>query len=256
MSITCVIVDDEPLAVKLLESYVSRTPFLTLQKSFTDSVEAIGYIHENPCDLVFLDIQMPDLNGMELAEMVPQQTRIIFTTAFKQYAFDSYGVNALDFLLKPIRYQKFLTAVEKAKQWFELKEKAEAPAQATAAESDKAPNPTSIFVKADRELQHVKLDDLLYVQGMKDYVVFVLKADIAKTSGKKDNTIITHMTMSTVEEMLPKDRFMRVNRSYIVSLDNIRAIDKNNCIYIGDEIIRVTDAYLDAFKSYLKNRLA
>ena len=116
--LTCIIVDDEPLAVKLLESFVSKTPELKLLGSFTDSVEAIKAIKEQQPNLLFLDIQMPDLNGMELAHMIPAETRVIFTTAFKEYAFESYEVNALDFLLKPIRYNKFLAAVEKAKEWF------------------------------------------------------------------------------------------------------------------------------------------
>ena len=118
MSLTCIIVDDEPLAVKLLESFVTKTPDLTLLASFTDSVEAINAVKEQRPDLLFLDIQMPDLNGMELAHMIPSETRVIFTTAFKEYAFESYEVKALDFLLKPIRYNKFLAAIDKAKEWF------------------------------------------------------------------------------------------------------------------------------------------
>ena len=118
MSLTCIIVDDEPLAVKLLESFVTKTPDLTLLASFTDSVEAINAVKEQRPDLLFLDIQMPDLNGMELAHMIPSETRVIFTTAFKEYAFESYEVKALDFLLKPIRYNKFLAAIEKAKEWY------------------------------------------------------------------------------------------------------------------------------------------
>ena len=118
--LTCVIVDDEPLAVKLLESYVGKTDGLELVASFTDSVEAISMIKSHPVDLLFLDIQMPDMNGMELAHMIPAETRVVFTTAFKEYAFESYEVSALDFLLKPIRYNKFLAAVDKARQWFAI----------------------------------------------------------------------------------------------------------------------------------------
>ena len=118
MNLSCIIVDDEPLAVKLLESFVSKTPDLTLLASFTDSVEAINAVKEKKPNLLFLDIQMPDLNGMELAHMIPSETRVIFTTAFKEYAFESYEVKALDFLLKPIRYNKFIAAVDKAREWF------------------------------------------------------------------------------------------------------------------------------------------
>ena len=116
-NITCIIIDDEPLAIKLLENFVERTPVLTFIASYTDSVKALAALKSNPVDLVFLDIQMPDMDGMELSRMVPADTRVIFTTAFKDYAFDSYEVNALDFLLKPIRYNKFVAAVDKAKRW-------------------------------------------------------------------------------------------------------------------------------------------
>ena len=118
MALSCIVVDDEPLAVKLLESFVAKTPDLELLGSFTDSVEAINAIKEQHPNLLFLDIQMPDLNGMELAHMLPEGTKVIFTTAFKEYAFESYEVSVLDFLLKPIRYNKFITAVEKAREWF------------------------------------------------------------------------------------------------------------------------------------------
>ena len=127
MSLTCIIVDDEPLAVKLLESFVTKTPDLTLLASFTDSVEAINAVKEQRPDLLFLDIQMPDLNGMELAHMLPEGTKVIFTTAFKEYAFESYEVSALDFLLKPIRYNKFIAAVEKGREWFALNSQPSTP---------------------------------------------------------------------------------------------------------------------------------
>ena len=232
MNLTCIIVDDEPLAIRLLENFVERTPFLVLKASFTDSISALQTIKNDVVDLLFLDIQMPDLNGMELSRMVPSRTRIIFTTAFKEYAFDSYEVNALDFLLKPIRYDKFLTAAEKARDWFE-----------------RLPQPinnqrTTVFLKTDGELQQVPLTDVVYVEGMKDYVIFHLS----------DRRLVTHMTMKAVEELLPSAHFMRVSRSYIVALDKIRKVDRNDCIYIGNEIIHVTDAFLAPFKEYLEER--
>ena len=157
-SLRCFVVDDEPLAVKMLENFIARTPFLELVASFTDPVLALSEMRTQAPDLVFLDIQMPDLSGMELSRMVPAGTRIIFTTAFKQYAFESYEVSALDFLLKPIRYQKFLEAAEKAREWFALKE------AATAAASPAAPAPaseakTSTFFKVDGALRKVEFDD-------------------------------------------------------------------------------------------------
>ena len=131
MPLTCIIVDDEPLAVKLVESFVAKTPGLELLGSFTDSVEAVNAIRELQPNLLFLDIQMPDLNGMELAHTLPAGTRVIFTTAFKEYAFESYEVNALDFLLKPIRYNKFLAAVEKAQKWHQQSTNTQPPSPIT-----------------------------------------------------------------------------------------------------------------------------
>ena len=226
----CIIIDDEPLAVRLLESFIEKTPDLQLLASFTDSIEGAAAIKEGKADLVFLDIQMPDLDGLELARIVPPQTRIIFTTAFKEYAFESYEVKALDFLLKPIRYSKFLAAIDKAREWFSLHLQ-----------------PSTIFIKVDGELRQLPLDSILYVSGMKDYVMFYI------TDEKRP--LITHMTMKAVEEMLPDEHFMRVNRSYVVALQHIRKVDRNDCIYIGDEIIHVTEAYLPAFQAYLTQRM-
>lgn len=232
MPLTCIIIDDEPLAVKLLESFVTRTPDLKLLGSYTDSVEAINVIREQKPQLLFLDIQMPDLNGMELAHMLPEGTKVIFTTAFREYAYESYEVSALDFLLKPIRYNMFITAVEKAREWFGNQESAK--------------QINTVFLKVDGEYRQVPLDKILYVCGMKDYVMFYVEGE--------RKPLITHLTMKSVEEMLPADRFLRVHRSYIVALDKIRSVDRNDCIYIGDEVIRVTDAFKDSFNQFLQSR--
>ena len=233
--ISCIIVDDEPLAVKLLESFVTKTPDLRLLGSFTDSVEAINAVKEQKPDLLFLDIQMPDLNGMELAHMIPPTTRVIFTTAFKEYAFESYEVSALDFLLKPIRYNKFLAAVEKAKQWYERE-----PAD------DDEKKSKSLFIRVDGELRNVTIDNITYVSGMKDYVMFYLDGE--------SKPLITHLTMKAVEAMLPTDKFLRVHRSYIIAVDKIKKIDRNDCIYIGEEIIHVPEGYQQAFHTFIETR--
>ena len=237
------IVDDEPLAVKLLESFVAKTPELTLLGSFTDSVEAINAIKEQNPKLLFLDIQMPDLNGMELSHMLPESTKVIFTTAFKEYAFESYEVSAIDFLLKPIRYNKFIAAVEKARQWFDLREKGAAKSEPSAQAATANSNKTSMFIRVDGELRQISFDSILFVEGMKDYVRFHLEGERIP--------LTTHMTMKAVEDVLPTDTFMRINRSYIVRLDKIRTVDRNLCVYIGEEIIRVTEAYREAFESYV-----
>ena len=235
---TCIIVDDEPLAVKLLESYVAKTPDLKLVGSYTDSVEAVTAIKNQTVDLLFLDIQMPDINGMELARLIPENTRVIFTTAFKEYAFESYEVSALDFLLKPIRYNKFIAAVEKAQRWFSRE--TETAATTAPAERD------NIFIRVDGELRQLNMSDIMYVSGMKDYVVFYLD------DGSK---LITHITMKAVEDMLPASDFLRIHRSYIVALKKIRSVDRNNCVYIGKEIIHVTDSFRPPFDAYLQKNM-
>ena len=232
--ITCIIVDDEPLAVRLLESYVEKTPDLELMASFTDSINAINAIKTQRPDLIFLDIQMPNIDGMELAHSLPEETRVIFTTAFKEYAFESYEVNALDFLLKPVRYNKFLAAVEKARKLYQ---------------QPSAPQPqqqTTLFIRVEGEWRNVTIDQITYVNGMKDYVMFYLD--------NEPKPLITHLTMKAVEEMLPKEKFLRVHRSYIVAVDKIQKVDRNDCIYIGKEIIHIPDGYLPAFRQFLQSR--
>ena len=241
MPLTCIIVDDEPLAVKLMESFVAKTPDLELLASFTDSVEAINAVKEQKPNLLFLDIQMPDLNGMELAHMIPTDTRVIFTTAFKEYAFESYEVSALDFLLKPIRYNKFIAAVDKAKEWFA---KSESPVIQHPIPITN--HPSAIFVRVDGELRNITISDIIYVNGMKDYVMFYIDGEA--------KPLITHLTMKAVEEMLPPEKFLRVHRSYIIAVDKIRKVDRNDCIYIGNEIIHVPDGYQESFHKFLETR--
>lgn len=238
--ITCIIVDDEPLAVKLLESFVAKTSQLQLEHSFTDSVEALAWLKEHPVNLAFMDIQMPDLNGMELSHMLPEGTKVIFTTAFKEYAFDSYEVSAIDFLLKPIHYNKFIAAVEKAQQWFKRTEVLEERVESRNERRE------TIFIRVDGELRQISFDHIIYVEGMKDYVRFHIEGERLP--------LTTHMTMKAVEDALPQDTFMRINRSYIVRLDKIRTVDRNMCVYIGDEIIRVTEAYREDFERYCSER--
>ncbi len=239
-SLRCFVVDDEPLAVKMLENFIERTPFLELAGSFTDPVLALSEIRTQAPQLVFLDIQMPDLSGMELSRMIPDGTRIIFTTAFKQYAFESYEVSALDFLLKPIRYQKFLEAAEKAREWFTLKEAASAaPAAAAPAVEAK----TSTFFKVDGALRKVEYDDILFVEGMKDYVMVYLAS--------QRQPLVTHVTMKAMEEMLPAG-FMRIHRSFIVALDKVSSVSGTGDVKVGDRLLHVSDAYRDAFDTYLR----
>ena len=233
----CVIVDDEPLAVKMLESYVMKTEFLKLVGSWNDPLEALKFIQENKPELAFFDIQMSDLDGLELAAMIPSETKVVFATAFKEYAFDSYGVDALDFLLKPIRYQKFLEAAVKARDWFEMKRAA----------NKNVTYDDSIFIRTEREYIKLNLDDILYIEGMKDYVMIHVAS--------QKQPYVTHLTMKTAEELLPPQSFMRVHRSYIVNLSKIDSINSDGDICIGDDYIRVSDAYSNAINSFISKKL-
>ena len=234
--LTCMIVDDEPLAVRLLVSYVEKTPDLQLLASYTDSITAINAIKGQKPDLLFLDIQMPNIDGMELAHSLPAETRVIFTTAFKEYAFESYEVNALDFLLKPIRYNKFLNAVEKARK--QISPQTEVP--------QPSPQPNTVFLRVDGEWRNVVIDKITYVSCIKDYVMFYLDDE--------PKPLITHLTMKAVEQMLPSDKFLRVHRSYIIAVDKIQKVDRNDCVYIGGEIIHIPDGYLQTFRNFLETR--
>ena len=235
--IRCIVVDDEPLAVEILASFIRKTPSLELAGSFTDPVLALSAIGEMKPDLVFLDIQMPDLNGLELSKLVPEGTRVVFTTAFRQYALESYEVEALDYLLKPIRYNKFLESVSKAEKWMEARQ----------ASGRTEKNRRSAFIKTDGEYRNIDFDQILYVEGMKDYVLIRLESET--------EPIVTHMTMKAIEEKLPSDMFMRVHRSYVVALNKITAIDSCGDILIGSISVPVSDSYRKDIERYVKENL-
>ena len=232
MNLRCAIVEDEPLALNLLESYVLKTPFLELAGKYSSAVQAMKDLPDKHVDLLFLDIQMPELNGLEYSKMVDFHTRIVFTTAFDQYAIDGYKVNALDYLLKPISYVDFLQAANKAVQWFGLLQQPKEVIE-------------SIFVKSDYKLVQVELKNILYIEGLKDYVKIY-----------EENTpkpILSLMSMKAMEESLPASRFMRVHRSYIVQKDKIRIIDRGRIVF-GKSYIPISDSYKQVFQDFLEKR--
>lgn len=233
MNIKCAIIDDEPLAVELLVSYVKKIPFMELNGKYSNAVDAMKGIAENPVDIVFLDIQMPELNGLELSRMLPETTRVVFTTAFEQYALDGYRINALDYLMKPISYAEFLEACNKALQWYKMVRQVEEP---------KAAEATSIFVKSEYKLLQIDLDDIRYIEGLKDYVKIY--------TTESPHPILSLMNMKAMEQMLPASRFMRVHRSFIVAKDKIREIDRNRIVF-GDVYIPVGDSYKQAFNDFV-----
>ena len=243
MIIKCAIVDDEPLAVELLASYVEKIPFLELCGKYTNATDALHGVGQNPVDLLFLDIQMPELNGLELSRMVPETTRIVFTTAFNQYAVDGFRVNALDYLLKPISYADFLEASNKALQWFQLVQQNEQQAQAAAPAPEEEQR--SIFVKSEYKLLQIDLDDIRYIEGLKDYVKIYTE--------QSPHPILSLMNMKAIEQMLPASRFIRVHRSFIVQKSKIREIERNRIVF-GDVYIPIGDSYKQAFQDFINNK--
>lgn len=244
MTLNCAIVDDEPLALGLLESYVKKTPFLNLVGKFSSAVQAMKELPGLDVNLLFLDIQMPELNGMEYSKMVDSRTRIIFTTAFGQYALEGYRVNALDYLLKPISYPDFLEAANKALQWFNLtQEKVAIPSGVPVSSPQEEID--SIYVKSDYKLIQIELCKILYIEGLKDYIK-IYTEDLPKP-------ILSLMSLKAMEEALPAERFMRVHRSYIVQKDKIRVIDRNRIVF-GKTYIPISDSYKKEFQEYLGKR--
>lgn len=239
MKLSCAIIDDEPLAVELIESYVRKTPFLELKGAYNGGVKALEALKADPVDLLFCDIQMPELNGMELSRMLPLQTRVVFTTAFDRYAVEGFRVGAVDYLLKPISYADFLTAANKAFDWFELK-------RHTGSKPASAENgPESIFVKTEYRLRQIELDKILYIEGLKDYVKIYVEDE--------PRPVLSLISLKSLEEQLPKSRFIRVHRSYIVQPAKIQIIERGRIVF-GKEYIPVSDGYKDAFYDFLSAR--
>ena len=243
MPITCIAVDDEPLALALLCTFIAQTPFLKLLGRYGSGVEALQGLHElaEPVDVVFLDIQMQELTGLEMARGLSQQAtppRIIFTTAFPQYALEGYKVDALDYLVKPFNYEEFLRAANKARAYAELTH----AGAAAPAEAPPAPEEDYLFLKVEYQLVRVALADILYVEGLKDYVKVHLKST--------PRALLSLMSLRAMEEKLPARRFLRIHRSFIVALDKIEAV-RRLTVQIGSETIPVGEQYKEAFQQFL-----
>jgi len=241
MILNCIAVDDEPLALGLICSFIEQTPFLKLAGSFSSGIKALEALHENSVDLIFLDIQMPDLTGIQLArtlESKPGSTkpRVIFTTAFNNYAIEGYKVDALDYLLKPYDYEEFLKAANKAKAYAEMLQ----PKQI-------APDYEEyIFLKIEYQLVRVAIKDIVYIEGLKDYAKIHLVNEA--------KPLLSLITLKSLEEKLPARLFMRIHRSFIIALEKIDAITKNT-VQIGGTNITIGDQYKDAMKQFLSNWL-
>lgn len=231
MKLDCAIIDDEPLAAELLASYARRIPELNLVGVYESAVTAMGELRIKPVDILFLDIQMPELNGLELARLLPSKTKVIFTTAFDRYAVDGYKVKAAGYLLKPISYDDFVMAVNSV-----------ADSLRTITRQESMMKNRFVYVKSEYKLVRVDFDDILYVEGVKDYVKFYF-------SGNR-KPMMTLMNMKTVEDSLPHYQFMRVHRSFIVNMYKINMIDRGR-IVIGDVFIPVSESYKELVQKYV-----
>jgi len=240
MKLNCITVDDEPLALGLVSSFVEQTPFLSLRGRFINAVEALNAIHNEEIHLIFLDIQMPELNGMELAKVLNRsgsstQTRIIFTTAYNQFAVEGYKVDAIGYLLKPFGYDEFLGAAVKAKNFFELLQD-----NSSGPELEVMDN--FLFVKADYKLVRIDFDSILYIESLKDYVKIHLIPPA--------KPVVSLSSLKAIEEKLPASKFLRIHRSFVVAISKVDSISKN-AVHIGNTDISVGELYKDAFRELI-----
>lgn len=226
----CCVIDDEPLALELIKSYVEKTPFLEFVDAFSSASLAVKTIIESNIDLLFLDIQMAELNGIEFARVVPARCRM-FITAFPQYAVEGFRANALDYLLKPVSYTEFLEAANKAMMWFKLVESSE----------NVGNEQKHIIVKSEYKLLQIPIDDITYIEGLKDYVRIFLD---------NGTSVMSLMSLRTMELGLPSSRFMRVHRSFIVQTSKIKVIERNRIVF-GKQYIPISDTYKSEFMDYV-----
>jgi DNA-binding LytR/AlgR family response regulator len=233
--LSCIVVDDEPLALELIVSYVKRTPFLNLVGQYNSGIEALPNIVSQKVDLVFLDIQMPDLTGIELSKVVlGQKTKVVFTTAYESYALDGYKVDALDYLVKPISYSEFLRAANKAYRWF---------TNGSLVESK--PVSDSFFVKSNYKLIQIQVSQIKYIESVKDYLKICTDAE--------EGEVLTLMSMTTIEKHLPSDTFIRVHRSFIVNINKIKTIERNRVVF-GNVYIPISETYREQFNRIFDQR--
>ena len=236
-NIDCLIVDDESPALDLLEKYVNDTPFLTLAGRCRSAVQAIGQMGKHKVDLLFLDIQMPDLTGIELSKTINGDCRIIFTTAFDEYALEGFKVNALDYLLKPFDYTEFSASANRAREWFEMKR--------AAVETERITD-DYIFIRSEYKLIKIVLNDVIYFEGLKDYVKIWLK--------ENPKPLMTLLSLKSLQLSLPQARFMRVHRSFVVSLKEIQAVENNRVIMSNQTAIVISEQYKTDFYGFVLHR--
>ncbi len=237
MKLNCVIIEDEPLARNLMTEYVKKVPSLNLLNSFSNPLEALEALRTLPVDVLFLDVQMPEITGISLLKVLKKRPLVVLTTAYSEYALEGYELDVADYLLKPITFERFLKSVDKIMQRLEADPK---PAIMTA---EAVTSPTFVFVKDGTKLVKVRLDEILYVEGLKDYVTI-------HTNSQK---ITTLQRMKALEEQLPTDKFIRIHNSYIVAVDAIDVIHKNE-VSIGSVSLPIGDTYRKSFKEFIDKK--
>ena len=241
MKLRCIAVDDEPLALDVIQDYIQRVPFLEFEARFDSALDAMNYLKGSEVDLIYLDIQMEDLTGIQMIKLLPVRPQVIFTTAYSSYALQGYELDVTDYLLKPIAFDRFLMAANKA---YERKKALDAGS------SDKRdemiihnPHNTYFFIKTEYRLQKVNYSDVLYIEGQGDYLKIITP---------KEN-IMTLQTFKRIEEILPEQDFARIHRSYIVAIDKIDSIERNR-VHIAGQVLPVSDSYKDAFFELLEKK--
>jgi DNA-binding LytR/AlgR family response regulator len=225
--INCIAIDDEPLALHLIREYASKINFLNLQQTFTDTDEATAWLQENEVDLLFLDIQMPDINGIQFYKSLAKKPQVIFTTAYSEYAVEGFNVDAIDYLLKPFEYDRFLKSVYKAKEYLEFL-------------SNQELQMASIFIKVDYQLMKINLKEIELIEGLDDYIRIYVKP----------KPVLALMTLKSIQEKLPSQEFVRVHRSYIVPVSKIESFGRNKVKINGREI-PIGSSYGDVYQQLL-----
>ncbi len=233
MKIKCLAIDDEPLALKQIGAYIDKTPFLECLCLCHSAFEALEFLANNEIDLMFVDINMPELSGMDFVRSLSHKPQIIFTTAYSEYAMEGFQVDAIDYLLKPISYSVFLKAVTKAKTWFEMNEKHTETIRTTQ---------DSLFVKSEYKMVRIFLSEIKYIESSNEYIQIHLV---------NDEPVTTLIRLKVMEEQLPKDRFMRVHRSFIVNLDRVKVIERHRIIFDQNVYIPVGDQYKEIFQAFV-----
>ena len=233
MKINCLAIDDEPLALKQIGSYIERTPFFELVSLCTSAVEAMKYLVDDKIDMMFVDINMPDLNGIEFVKTLENPPKIVFVTAYGEFALEGFRADAIDYLLKPIGYSDFLKSANKVKSWFDSQSRELAEIRS---------NKDFLFIKSEYKVLRINFDDIRYIEAMSEYIRFHLI---------NSKPVMTQLSMKSIEDQLPQDQFMRVHRSFVVSLSKISVIERNRIVFDGSIYIPVSEQYKSRFQEYI-----